>query len=98
MLSAVGHPTAVNPDRGLRREAVARGWPILDFSEPVTLRTRVAGGVQRVDTWRRTAWGPTLDVVPRTTAIRLAVGLAAAAAACAWVVARRRSPAQAGEA
>lgn len=98
MLAAVGHPTAVNPDRGLRREAAARGWPVVDFVEPVTLRTRVAGGVQRVDTWRRTNVGPTLDVVPRPVAIRLAVGLAAAAAATAWFVARRRAPAAAGRA
>jgi HAD superfamily hydrolase (TIGR01490 family) len=30
-LEAVGHPVAVNPDRGLRRVAEARGWPILRF-------------------------------------------------------------------
>jgi HAD superfamily hydrolase (TIGR01490 family) len=29
MLEAVGRPFAVNPARGLRREAEARGWPIL---------------------------------------------------------------------
>ncbi len=40
MLSAVGHPTAVNPDRNLRREAVAKGWPILAFSNPVSLWAR----------------------------------------------------------
>jgi HAD superfamily hydrolase (TIGR01490 family) len=40
MLAAVGHPTAVNPDRGLRKEAAGRGWPILTFSNPVSLRTR----------------------------------------------------------
>lgn len=40
MLSAVGHPTAVNPDRNLRREAVAKGWPILTFSNPVSLWAR----------------------------------------------------------
>jgi HAD superfamily hydrolase (TIGR01490 family) len=41
MLAAVGHPHAVNPDRGLRREAVARGWPVLQFRHPVPLRQRV---------------------------------------------------------
>ncbi len=41
MLTAVGHPTAVNPDRGLRKEAVAQGWPVLTFSNPVALRTRI---------------------------------------------------------
>lgn len=40
MLTAVGHPTAVNPDRNLRREATARGWPILGFSNPVSLWSR----------------------------------------------------------
>jgi hypothetical protein len=44
MLAAVGHPHAVNPDRGLRREALARGWPILQFRHPVPLRTRVGRG------------------------------------------------------
>ncbi len=38
MLEAVGHPYAVNPDRALRREASARGWPVLAFSKPVALR------------------------------------------------------------
>ena len=41
MLEAVGHPTVVNPDRGLRKEAVARGWPVLTFSRPVSLRDRI---------------------------------------------------------
>ena len=34
MLAAVGHPTAVNPDRALRREAERRGWPIRTFTIP----------------------------------------------------------------
>lgn len=34
MLEAVGHPTAVNPDRALRQVAAARNWPILSFSAP----------------------------------------------------------------
>ncbi|NEW48271.1 HAD-IB family hydrolase [Nocardia cyriacigeorgica] len=40
MLGTVGHPTAVNPDRTLRREAVARSWPVLTFSNPVSLWSR----------------------------------------------------------
>ncbi len=40
LLEAVGHPTAVNPDRALRREADRRGWPILTFADPVALRSR----------------------------------------------------------
>jgi HAD superfamily hydrolase (TIGR01490 family) len=41
MLETVGHPSVVNPDRGLRREAVERGWPVLTFSKPVSLRDRI---------------------------------------------------------
>ncbi|MGH3562027.1 MAG: HAD-IB family hydrolase [Mycobacterium sp.] len=41
MLQAVGHPAAVNPDRALRKEATARGWPVMTFSRPVTLRDRI---------------------------------------------------------
>ena len=32
MLESVGHPHAVNPDRQLRKAALARGWPVLDFA------------------------------------------------------------------
>jgi HAD superfamily hydrolase (TIGR01490 family) len=32
-LELVGNPVAVNPDRELRRAAVERGWPVLEFSE-----------------------------------------------------------------
>jgi len=42
MLEAVGHPTAVNPDRALRKAARERGWPVLVFSRPVSLRSRLA--------------------------------------------------------
>ena len=31
----------MNPDRGLRREAEKRGWPILEFDNPVPLGDRV---------------------------------------------------------
>jgi phosphoserine phosphatase len=41
MLEAVGHPTAVNPDRALRKEAATRSWPVLTFSRPVSLRDRL---------------------------------------------------------
>jgi len=43
MLASVGHPVAVNPDRALRREAVTRGWPVLDFTQPAPLRRRLPG-------------------------------------------------------
>jgi len=38
MLEVVGHPFAVNPDADLRRVAVEREWPILDFAKPVAMR------------------------------------------------------------
>ena len=41
MLESVGHPHAVNPDRELRRLAAAKGWPVLQFSRPITLRSRI---------------------------------------------------------
>jgi HAD superfamily hydrolase (TIGR01490 family) len=39
MLEAVGYAHAVNPDRDLRRAAVANGWPVLVFTKPVALRS-----------------------------------------------------------
>ncbi|MTV24886.1 HAD-IB family hydrolase [Nitriliruptoraceae bacterium ZYF776] len=41
MLSVVGHPTAVNPDRELRAAAVAMDWDVRDFVSPVRLRDRL---------------------------------------------------------
>lgn len=41
LLEAVGHPTAVNPDRELRKAAIARGWPVQEFTKPVALQGRV---------------------------------------------------------
>ena len=41
MLEIVGHPCAVNPDKELRRQAMKRGWPVLVFTKPVTLRSRL---------------------------------------------------------
>lgn len=41
LLSAVGHPTAVNPDRGLRRVAIERGWPMREFRHPIPLGQRL---------------------------------------------------------
>lgn len=42
MLEVVGHPHVVNPDKELRRVASERGWPVLVFDRPVTLRSRLA--------------------------------------------------------
>jgi phosphoserine phosphatase len=33
MLSAVGRAFAVNPDRGLTREAIRRGWEIIPIRQ-----------------------------------------------------------------
>jgi HAD superfamily hydrolase (TIGR01490 family) len=41
LLEAVGHPTAVNPDRGLRRLTAERGWPMLEFRHPIPLGRRL---------------------------------------------------------
>jgi HAD superfamily hydrolase (TIGR01490 family) len=41
LLETVGHPSAVNPDRGLRRAASDRGWPVLEFRYPVPLSRRL---------------------------------------------------------
>ena len=41
LLSAVGFPTVVNPDRALRRIAQERGWPVLTFAQPVALRSKL---------------------------------------------------------
>ncbi len=41
MLESVGHATAVNPDRALRKEAQARDWPVVTFTKPVSLRDRI---------------------------------------------------------
>jgi HAD superfamily hydrolase (TIGR01490 family) len=41
LLEAVGRPTAVNPDRGLRRIALERGWPMLEFRHPIPLGRRL---------------------------------------------------------
>ena len=47
MLGIVGHPHVVNPDKVLRKEAVQRGWPVLDFSKPTALRDSHARHARR---------------------------------------------------
>lgn len=76
MLESVGHPHAVNPDRALRKEAVARQWPVLAFERPVPLRQRL----------------PSLSMPPRPAlAAGAAVVAAVATAGLVWYVGRRRS-------
>jgi HAD superfamily hydrolase (TIGR01490 family) len=40
MLEAVGNPRAVNPDSELRGIAVERGWEVLDFAKPVSMKAK----------------------------------------------------------
>jgi len=82
MLAAVGHPAAVNPDKALRKEALQRSWPVMDFTHPVTLRSRMAGHVARVPS----GTGPALAIV----------GAGAATAGIVWAASRWARPA-AGE-
>ena len=41
MLSAVGRPHAVNPDRRLHEHAQVHGWPVLNFEQPAAAVTRL---------------------------------------------------------
>jgi HAD superfamily hydrolase (TIGR01490 family) len=75
MLEVVGHPYAVNPDRALRRECAQRGWPVLVFSRPVSMRQRM----------------PSLSVPSAPLLAVGAVGVAAAALGLVWYVARHRA-------
>src|SRR5215217_3122933 len=74
MLSAVGHPVAVNPDRELRREAEQRGWDVREFRRPVRLRTRIASAATH----------------PRTQVVAGVGAALAVAAVFGWVVIRSR--------
>ncbi|GAA5003768.1 hypothetical protein GCM10025734_41430 [Kitasatospora paranensis] len=76
LLEAVGHPSAVNPDRALRKEAAAREWPVLVFSRPVELRRRL----------------PEFSTPSRSVLLAVALGTAAVTAGLLWYTARRRRP------
>lgn len=80
MLAEVGHPTAVNPDKALRREAAARGWPVVDFTHPVRLRDRMAERLPKVAT-------PTPAVA---TALAAGMIVSTVLAGVLWAMARRR--------
>jgi HAD superfamily hydrolase (TIGR01490 family) len=41
LLEVVGHPSVVNPDRALRRAAIERAWPVLEFRHPIPLARRL---------------------------------------------------------
>ncbi len=64
MLSVVGNPVAVNPDRELRRHAEDHAWQIRDFRRPVRMRSRIASAAPR----------PSLAVVAGLVAMALVFG------------------------
>jgi len=74
MLAEVGHAYAVNPDRALRKEATARGWPVLVFTKPVRLRDRI----------------PSVSLPPRPALAAAALSAGAATAGLVWLASRRR--------
>lgn len=76
LLEAVGHPSAVNPDRALRKEAQAREWPVLVFDRPVQLRRRL----------------PEFSAPSGSVLTAVAAGTAAVTAGIVWYLARRRRP------
>ncbi|MFE6049512.1 HAD family hydrolase [Kitasatospora sp. NPDC056446] len=76
LLEAVGHPSAVNPDRALRKEAQAREWPVLVFDKPVELRRRL----------------PEFSAPSGSVLTAVAIGTAALTAGVIWYLARRRRP------
>ena len=76
LLEAVGHPSAVNPDRALRKEAVAREWPVLVFDRPVELRRRL----------------PEFSTPSGSVLTAVALGTAVLTAAVIWYAAKRRRP------
>jgi len=74
MLEAVGHPTAVNPDKPLRKAAAENGWPVTQFRRPVRMRSRI----------------PKLPTPPGPPVAYAGVAVAAGAAGLAWWVGQRR--------
>ena len=74
LLEAVGHPYAVNPDRGLRKIAADRGWPTLTFTNSVPLRQRLTG----------------LRPQGSTITLGAGLGTAALVLATLWALSRRR--------
>jgi HAD superfamily hydrolase (TIGR01490 family) len=79
MLDVVGHPVCVNPDAALRRIALEREWPVVDFARPVAMRT-LRQRIGDINTRNN-----------RRTAMR--VGAATVALGLAWYASRRRGAA-----
>jgi len=53
VLSSLGHPVAINPDKRLRRHAREAGWPVREFRDRRRAATR--GGL-RTASWAGAAW------------------------------------------
>lgn len=81
LLETVGYPTAVNPDRALRRIAAARGWPVLLFDRPTGTRSAADRSEASNRAGIRSRSAPLVATV--------AVG---ALAGATWYAARRRAP------
>ena len=80
MLEAVGHPAAVNPDRALRRIARQRGWPVLTFSRPVSLRSRLRSPARPMMAGTAVGVGAAVAGIAWHASRRRARGVTAAAA------------------
>jgi HAD superfamily hydrolase (TIGR01490 family) len=94
MLKTVGHPYAVNPDKALRREATAQGWPVLDFNRPVSLHSRFpSAAAARAAAMgagpRARAAAAEIGTGP-AVAVALGAAGAAATAGIVWYANRRR--------
>jgi HAD superfamily hydrolase (TIGR01490 family) len=86
MLELVGHPTAVNPDKALRRTAVERGWPVREFRRPVRPRPRLPS-LPSLPPLPSLPSVPSLPAPPGPPAAY--AGVAAVALALAWWTGRR---------
>lgn len=75
MLEAVGHPVPANPDRELTKVATEKGWQIVRFTRPVTIRKRLAE----------------LAPSPKTTALGSGAALSLAAGVAGYLWLRRRA-------
>ncbi|HOU92992.1 MAG TPA: HAD-IB family hydrolase [Polyangiaceae bacterium] len=67
ILSAVGHPVAINPDPRLRRAARAKGWPVREFRGR---RRAAARGSMRAASWAGGAWAASIVVRAARRALR----------------------------
>jgi hypothetical protein len=89
----VGHPTVVNPDRALRKAALERGWPMLQFNRPVSMRARFSVPTTPVVTGAAMGVGAAvvgLAWFARHRAVRDAAVAAATAATGSFALRRRR--------